>query len=213
MKRDLNMNKLKWSISISALLGIAIHLIWPELKIDAVTLGLLLLAFAPWISPIIKSIEIPGVGKVELHQEQDSEAETPGGKIESKIKMHDEHGFFTQDGLRHLIDESGLVENGESVKRTLLIFSTANQRTWLVATGRQLFCILDDEKTRSSARLIQWRMPLLNASPVSVSTSSRGNPVVHIGTRKNWLYSTSLHSSPIALRQDIESMISEAQRA
>lgn len=203
------MNRLKWVISASATLGIIAHLIWPDLKIDVITLGLLLLAFAPWASPIIKSIEVPGIGKLELQQEQDSDATTPGGGIEIQLKMHDELGFFTQDGLRHLIDESGLVESDESVKSTMRIFSTTNQRTWLVTTGRQLFCVLDDKQTRSSTRLIQWRMPLSEANPVSAIISSKGRPVVNIGTKKHWLYSTSLHSSPRTFRQDIESMIRE----
>lgn len=39
------------SLSVIALFGLVARLIWPELKIDAVTLGLLILAVLPWLSP------------------------------------------------------------------------------------------------------------------------------------------------------------------
>src|SRR5262245_58438658 len=41
---------------------------WPGVTIDGVTLGLLGLAVIPWLAPIIKSIELPGIGKIELQE-------------------------------------------------------------------------------------------------------------------------------------------------
>lgn len=49
-----------------ALLAIA-HLIWPKLGIDATTIVLITLASIPWILPYIKSIDLPGIGKVDLN--------------------------------------------------------------------------------------------------------------------------------------------------
>lgn len=42
------------------------HICWPNLKIDGITLGLLILVLIPWMAPLIKSIELPGIGKLEL---------------------------------------------------------------------------------------------------------------------------------------------------
>jgi hypothetical protein len=39
-----------------ALVVAAIHLLWPAVQIDAITLGLLLLAVVPWLGPLFKSI-------------------------------------------------------------------------------------------------------------------------------------------------------------
>ncbi len=40
-------------ITMIALVFITVHLVWPQLVIDAVTLGLIVLALIPWIAPIM----------------------------------------------------------------------------------------------------------------------------------------------------------------
>jgi hypothetical protein len=45
-----------------------VHMIFPGLKIDLITVGLLLGAALPWLSPILKSIEFPGGLKFELQE-------------------------------------------------------------------------------------------------------------------------------------------------
>lgn len=54
------------SLSVIALFGLVARLIWPELKIDAVTLGLLILAVLPWLSPVYESLEFPGGWKAKF---------------------------------------------------------------------------------------------------------------------------------------------------
>ena len=46
----------------------AIHIAWPDLEIDTLTVGLLLIASLPWLRPNIKSIELPGSYKVEVQE-------------------------------------------------------------------------------------------------------------------------------------------------
>ncbi len=45
------------------------HLLWPDLVIDAVTLGLLVIALLPWAGSFIQSVEAGGV-KAELRQQE-----------------------------------------------------------------------------------------------------------------------------------------------
>ena len=59
---------LRVGVTTLALAAAAVHILWPEIKIDAITLGLLIIACLPWLAPLIKSIEIPGVGKLELQE-------------------------------------------------------------------------------------------------------------------------------------------------
>lgn len=54
------------------------HAIWPTVTIDGITLGLIVLAILPWVAPIIKSIELPGVGKIELQEMKDQVEELRG---------------------------------------------------------------------------------------------------------------------------------------
>ncbi len=60
---------LRSGISISAGVLIVIHILWPSLAIDGTLAFLFAIAIIPWLYPLFKSIEIPGVGKVEFADE------------------------------------------------------------------------------------------------------------------------------------------------
>jgi hypothetical protein len=53
-------NKIRVAITVIAALLITAHLIWPNLKVDAVTIGLLLVGILPWLSGLLKSLKLPG---------------------------------------------------------------------------------------------------------------------------------------------------------
>ncbi|MCZ6528930.1 MAG: hypothetical protein O6949_01180 [Chloroflexi bacterium] len=46
----------------------AVHLLVPDIKIDAITIALLILAMAPWLAPLLKTIELPGGWKFEFRE-------------------------------------------------------------------------------------------------------------------------------------------------
>lgn len=58
------------SITIGALLLAATHLVRPALSIDGVVAVLILVAIIPWVSPLFKSLELPGGLKFEFHELQ-----------------------------------------------------------------------------------------------------------------------------------------------
>jgi hypothetical protein len=63
------------AVSLVALLGAATHLIWPGLKIDAITVLLVVVALVPWLGDLLETIELPGGWKVkyrDLQQRQDA---------------------------------------------------------------------------------------------------------------------------------------------
>jgi hypothetical protein len=62
----MGIKKIQITITICALLVAVIHLIFPNLKIDAITLILLIIAISPWLAPLFKSLEFPGGWKVEF---------------------------------------------------------------------------------------------------------------------------------------------------
>jgi hypothetical protein len=64
------------------------HMVWPRLGIDGITLGLIGLGVLPWLAPIIKSIELPGVGKIEL-QEVKAQVEELRGQTASASQKAD----------------------------------------------------------------------------------------------------------------------------
>ena len=58
------------AITVAALIIVLIHVRWPRLAIDAITLTLLVIALIPWLRPIFKSPEFPGGWKVEYQDLQ-----------------------------------------------------------------------------------------------------------------------------------------------
>jgi hypothetical protein len=124
-----------------------------------------------------------------------------------EIKSIDADGFLTQDGVKQIVESSGLLQHGEVVKSTLLLFRTPRQRTWLVSTGRNVFCVLDDARTKSKSTLIQWKQSVDSINRVKAYRAENGSPVVDISDHEGWLYSPTLHPDPKALENQIRSML------
>jgi hypothetical protein len=57
---------LRTLITVLALLAVVAHIVWPALRIDAITVTLLVVAVIPWLRPLFKSLELPGGLKVEF---------------------------------------------------------------------------------------------------------------------------------------------------
>lgn len=77
-------------------LGLALtHLLFPSLAIDAITLGLLAVAIIPWLAPLIKSLELPGGWKVELHEmyQVSTRAQDAGLISPESVTPTTEHSF------------------------------------------------------------------------------------------------------------------------
>jgi uncharacterized protein YecT (DUF1311 family) len=53
-------------ITVSAILVGLTHLLFPNLKIDAIFITLNIVAIIPWLEPLLKSVELPGGLKVEF---------------------------------------------------------------------------------------------------------------------------------------------------
>lgn len=62
---------LKWLITIVAIALTLAHLFFPEVRIDAITVTLVIVAAVPWLSPLFKSLEFPGGLKFEFQEVKD----------------------------------------------------------------------------------------------------------------------------------------------
>jgi hypothetical protein len=60
------------AITLGALGLALIHLAFPNLAVDAVTVTFLVIAIVPWLAPLFKSFELPGGWKVEFRDLQDA---------------------------------------------------------------------------------------------------------------------------------------------
>lgn len=109
--------------------------------------------------------------------------------------------FKSEDQIRQLIKQAEEydpqrenVDNAEA----LLIFQTSRQQTWLVATNRRLYCVLDD-LNRSFTR-VQWSIraeTLCMNGRVTIDITTDNDytarsGLLNIGRRRDWLYSKKL---------------------
>lgn len=69
---------LKVGVSVAAVAALVLRLVFPALKIDAVSLGLLTLGVLPWLSSLIKSAEFPGGWKIEFQDVKDAAEKVTG---------------------------------------------------------------------------------------------------------------------------------------
>ena len=56
------------AVTLVALTLVVVHLVFPAVKVDAVTIALLIIAIVPWLAPILKTIELPGGWKFEFRE-------------------------------------------------------------------------------------------------------------------------------------------------
>ncbi len=105
--------EISWLISAIATVTIILHIAFPDLKIDSITVALLLIGIAPWISPIFKSLEVPGLKlefqdfeRIENQAEKIGMLATPPTNKEKLelIEMADEDSTLALAGLRIQIE-------------------------------------------------------------------------------------------------------------
>lgn len=127
-------------------------------------------------------------------------------------KLFDNNAFFRSESeiKKWIVKSRNYQGEDTSIAKSFLYFSTSKQRTYLVATNKRLYCILDD--SRKEKPHINWSMPRKdvldnNRLMFSITTRDKSNKtgLADIGIKhKNWLFSKELFSS-----SDIESSMKE----
>jgi hypothetical protein len=150
-------------------------------------------------------------GETEVFfQEASTKALDPSPVATEALKLRDEEGFFTLKGIEELILKSKYIESSESLLASFLVFRTPSQHTWLVATNKQVFFVLDDEHTRANQRLIQYRLSLEKALPVDTEQESARLGVFQLGESDWWYYSIDLLGKSLKARQRLEVFVQTA---
>jgi hypothetical protein len=93
----MSIKNIKYAITFLALVIAVVHLIWPEIRIDAITVTLIVVAVLPWLSSLFKSIELPGGLKIEYQELEKIEerARDAGLLTEQATKTTENYAFQT----------------------------------------------------------------------------------------------------------------------
>jgi hypothetical protein len=70
---------IKLAISVVAAGAITVRVIWPNVKIDLIALGLILLGVLPWLSSILESAKFPGGWEITFRDVQKAASQVTAG--------------------------------------------------------------------------------------------------------------------------------------
>lgn len=109
------MKKVQVVISCVAFAIATLHMVWPSLNIDSITIALLIVAVLPWFGQLFKSLEFPGGWKVEFKEfaQAERKANAAGllsGQVNPEIQysyqlVADEDANLALAGLRIEIEK------------------------------------------------------------------------------------------------------------
>jgi serine/threonine protein kinase len=126
-----------------------------------------------------------------------------------KITIFDDKDFIN-DVLKSVHEFS----INERIMDIILILSTKQQQTWLIATTENIYCVLNDKITFNKRTFLQWRMSLDEADGyirVGRKNDDKDFGLLDIGKRRNWLYNTKLFPNIYDLHDAIEVLLKKGQ--
>jgi hypothetical protein len=186
---------------LSAVLDFASVLLW-----QAMIAGTLFY-FRKEIRQIFQKLATLKVVGLEFTLQEAAPDLEPSPQVAAKAVSVLAGGFLSPEGISEVVRLSGVPGSEEPVLRSLLIFATQQQRTWLVATRTRLMCLLDDETTRASGSIVQWVLGKEQATPITARATRPMSGGISIGPRKSWLYSTRLFGSPEEIENAVRELI------
>jgi hypothetical protein len=119
-------------ITLFALGGIIVHGWTPAIVVDAVTLGLVVVAVVPWLAPIVKSVELPGGFKFEL-KEVERKVEELKGATESASRKAETALSFS--GMSATTRQAAFPKNAVSEPEVLELAAQYNEIRRTQASG------------------------------------------------------------------------------
>ncbi|WP_028308242.1 hypothetical protein [Desulfitibacter alkalitolerans] len=84
-------------LSTLAMFLTSMHLFHPEFELDTIAIVLILLAIAPWITHLIKSVELPGGTKIDLKALKDIEVNMARAGLLEEAEHKSDMIFFSEN--------------------------------------------------------------------------------------------------------------------
>jgi hypothetical protein len=156
----------KLCISLVAAAAIVLHALLPHFRIDAITIGLLVIGIIPWLSKVIDSFELPGGWKLKFRDlEQASARAEKAGMLSADVSVKDESEYSFQS-----IGESdpnlALAGLRIEIEKRLKMLAEKNAIGTRMQGARRLLQILTDRKivTAEERAIFEDMILLLNAA-------------------------------------------------
>jgi hypothetical protein len=185
-----------------ALLEFLRSLLWPAVFVWIV------IRFRAQVEKLLERLTTVKVAGNEFaFQQPAANAAPPAPTARVEISQIGPDGFFTAEGIRDIVSQSGLLPAGEKAASELLLFDTGHQHTWLVASPSRVMIVLDDEETRALNQLVQVVMDKNNVLPLKFSARD-GEGLVSFGSDPTrWYYSFSLFPTSESLERRFKKLL------
>lgn len=188
MKMKLNI--IKWAISIVAVVLAVTHVLYPQLKIDGVTVMLLGIACLPLLEPLFKRVELPGGLKIEYKEllAAEKKVEQTGlVSLQKKKPINNEkrhvYSFESVAGTDLNLALSGLrIEIESRLRKLAESHGIAEERVSLQKLAQELVrkCILSNDE----ASAVNDLLPILNRAAHGAIVDGRASEwSLEFGTR------------------------------
>ena len=166
-KNDIHVKRLRQVVTLAAILLALAHVIWPGISIDAITLALIVIAILPWLTPLVKSLELPGGWKVEFQdlERVKSRADTAGLLAAKPSKVEESFSFQSIAEMDPNLALAGLRIEIEKRLAKLAEVSGIEQRGRAMGVGQLLRALTQHEVLTNDERSILADMVnMLNAA-------------------------------------------------
>lgn len=167
--------RLKIVVSLICVIFAGLHIAFPAVAIDYVTLLLLIAAILPWFAPLIKSLEVPGGFKIELQ-----DVKTATDKVSAGAKERE-----GPEAVAHTPSVS--VEEESAIER-LRALAHSDPNLALVGLRieieKRLGYLARSEGISTERRTVGWLLrELQQRKKLSPATASGLNELVALGNR------------------------------
>ena len=137
--------RLQITISVVAIALAVAHMVWPAIKVDSITIVLMVISVLPWLAPVIKSLELPGGYKIEFQEVQDAKQKADkAGLLDSTPKSGEPDPLYMQIAEQ----DPNLALAGlriEIEKRLLRILKANDISTQRLSVGKMLKLLVDQQ--------------------------------------------------------------------
>jgi hypothetical protein len=187
---------------LNALIQLLGKLLWPAVAI------MFLISFKENIQHLIKrvgSISFPGTKLI--FQKVSITAPAASAALLAETFEVGPDGFLTAKARKKVISGSDLEEQ-PVWRRELLIYTNPAQQTWMVATEKNIFVLLDDANTRFSSMIVQACFAKELVLPLAFGTDGPTTTVAFaIDVDDWWYYSDSIFFSPKQFEAAVKKLI------
>lgn len=165
--------RLQLTISVVAVVLAVVHMAWPNIKVDSITIVLMVISVLPWLAPLIKSLELPGGYKLEFRDVQNAkEKADKAGLLDSKSKSGEPDSLYMQIAERD--PNLALAGLRIEIEKKLLRIAQANDiSTYKLSVGKTLRLLAERQAiTKDEYYALQDIVSVLNPA-VHGATVSR----------------------------------------